>query len=266
MKDKERLHQEDLLRIKNFRLMDDDFMTRVFDNDTEAVQEVLRPILGRSDLRVLQAKAQSIEATLIVRSARLDVLAIDSEGRQYDIEIQRADRDAGQKRARFNSAIMDTNMLRKGESWSELRESYVIFITERDVLANGLPIYHVERVILETNKMFDDGEHIIYVNGEYDNLDTELGRLMHDFRESDPNNMLNPVLASKSRFFKENEKGVSAMCKAIENMRLETWNEAIKSQIENMLKKGRTPEEIAEFCGYEIDFVKSVEAEMLELV
>lgn len=42
---------------------------------------------------------------------------------------------------------------------------------------------------------------------------------MHDFFCSDPNDMYSEVLAERVRFFKEDEKGVAAMCKVMEEMR-----------------------------------------------
>lgn len=42
----------------------------------------------------------------------------------------------------------------------------MIFITENDVMKGGLPIYPVERIVTNTGELFNDGEHIIYVNGE----------------------------------------------------------------------------------------------------
>ena len=65
---------------------------------------------------------------------RFDVFARDSKGREYDIEIQRADRGAEPKRARYNSALMDANALKTGEDVGKLRDTYVIFITENDVM------------------------------------------------------------------------------------------------------------------------------------
>lgn len=47
----------------------------------------------------------------------------------------------------------------------ELPETYVIFITEKDVLKAGFPVYHIERWIEETKELFNDDEHILYVNG-----------------------------------------------------------------------------------------------------
>ena len=46
----------------------------------------------------------------------------------------------------------------------------------------GLPLYHVERIIQETKERFEDGSHIIYVNGSYKNDDDPVGKLMRDFR------------------------------------------------------------------------------------
>ncbi len=38
--------------------------------------------------------------------------------------------------------MMDVNFLRKGEDFDSLPESYVIFITENDIIGKGQPVYH----------------------------------------------------------------------------------------------------------------------------
>ena len=53
--DFERKHQEDLERIRNFRLMDDDFMSKVFE-DKDCAEFLLKIILERDDLTVVVAK------------------------------------------------------------------------------------------------------------------------------------------------------------------------------------------------------------------
>jgi len=83
----------------------------------------------------------------------------------YDIEVQRSDAGADVHRARFNSAMLDSRMLKEGQEFSEINESYVIFIVENDVIGAGIPIYHTDRVIRETGEIFGDGNHIVYVNG-----------------------------------------------------------------------------------------------------
>ena len=66
----------------------------------------------------------------------------------------------------------------------------------------GLALYHVERMILETGEPFNDDEHIIYVNGAIEE-DTAIGKLMHDFRCTDPDDMYYPLLAESTRHFRK---------------------------------------------------------------
>lgn len=96
------------------------------------------------------------------------------------MEIQRADRGAGAKRARYHSSLIDANVTEPGEKLENLVETYIIFLTECDVLGKGKPIYHIDRVIKETGENFGDEAHILYVNGEYRD-ESPIGILMHDF-------------------------------------------------------------------------------------
>ena len=100
----------------------------------------------------------------------------------------------------------------------------MIFITENDVLGRGLPVYHVERCVLECDELFRDGAHILYANGAYRG-DSPIGKLMHDFSCSKPSEMHYDVLANRAKFFKESEKGVTTMCKAIEELNKTAFEE-----------------------------------------
>ena len=171
--------EDDLQRLRGFRLLDDDFMSKVFE-DKKCAEFLLRIILNRDDLEVKKSNSQYSIKNLQGRSVRLDILAVDKKNRAYNIEIQRNDKGAGVKRARYNSAVIDANVTEPGEKYEKLNETYVIFITENDVLERGLPIYHIDRVIKETGEVFQDESHIIYVNSQMRN-ETALGKLMHDF-------------------------------------------------------------------------------------
>lgn len=223
--------QKYLEKIKRLRLMDDNFMTAVFSHSTAAVQKVLRIILQRPDLEVLEVRSQDDLHNLRGRSVRLDVHAVDSEGIHYDIEIQRSDKGAVPKRARFNLSLMDAENSGKGLDFEALPETYIIFITERDVLGHGLPMYHIERYVTETKELFRDDAHIIFVNGAYHGED-EIGKLMADFRTSDPQEMHYEELAEPSKYLKGTEKGVQTMCRAIEELTNESFREGIEQGIE----------------------------------
>ena len=81
------------------------------------------------------------------------------------------------------------------------------------------PIYPVKRnVAIGQNKvLFGDGSHIIYVNGKYRGND-EIGKLMHDFSCSNPDDMNYEKFAKKARYYKQDEKEVAAMCKIMEDI------------------------------------------------
>lgn len=57
--------------------------------------------------------------------------------------------------------MIDTKMLKSGQKFKEIHESYVIFITASDVLGAGCSLYHVNKMIEETGAYFNDGSHII---------------------------------------------------------------------------------------------------------
>ena len=235
--EKERLHQEDLQRLRGLRLIDDDFMNACFDGYIEGAELLLRIILDKPDIRVKSVTTQRQMKNLLGRDICLDIDADDDSGKKYNIEVQRSDKGADRKRARYHSSILDAHLLKPGEDYSDLPETFVIFITENDVIGDGLPLYTIERKITNTGKSFDDGEHIIYVNGADKNASTELGKLMHDFFCTDADDMNFRELAEKVRFYKEDEKGVAEMCKVMEDMRNEEAKkirlEAIKSIMES---------------------------------
>ena len=210
-----------LEKIKQLRLMDDTFFNSCFDGNIPCMEVVLRAVLGNDRLRVTEVITQQSVPNLYGRAVRFDALATDGEN-IYDVEIQRSDEGAIPRRARFNSSMIESREVSKGTLFSDLPETHVIFITEHDVWKRGKSLYKVRRTFEDTEEVFDDGAHILYVNGECQS-ESPLGRLMHDFFCSDPNDMYSDVLAERVRFFKEDEKGVAAMCKVME----EIYNDGI---------------------------------------
>lgn len=213
----EQKHEEMLQRIRGFRLLDDDFMTKCFEENKEATELVLRIVLEKADIQVENVITQYSMKNIKGRSVRIDIYATDSQGKKYNIEIQRARKGAGAKRARYNSSLIDSDILPAGVEVENLAETYVIFITETDVIGKDKPIYHIDRYIREAGEFFDDGSHILYVNASFQD-NTELGKLMHDFSCTNPADMNYPVLADTARYYKEDKEGISTMCKAMEDM------------------------------------------------
>ena len=97
--------------------------------------------------------------------------------------------------------------MKAGDDTEDIPDSYVIFITENDVMQGNQPIYLVERYVTigENKVLFGDGSHIIYVNGKYRG-DDEIGKLMHDFSCTNPEDMNYEALAKKARYYKQDEE------------------------------------------------------------
>ena len=166
-------------------------------------------------------------------------------------------------------------IIKPGDDTEDIPDSYVIFITENDVMKGNQPIYLVERYVTigENKVLFGDGSHILYVNGKYRGND-EVGKLMHDFSCTNPDDMNYEALAKKARYFKQDEKGVAAMCKIMEDMRNEAAQKAAQEAAQNKAKKtavhliklGKmTLEEIAEATELSLDVVKELENQSMQL-
>ena len=115
----------------------------------------------------------------------------------------------------------------------------------------GLPLCHIERTIVENGLRFNDGAHIVYVNGE-NREDTTVGNLMHDFSCVNPDDMKYKVLAERARYLKQDQKGVTTMCRAMEELIEEDKIESA----EKLIAKGKmTLEDIAECLSLSLEKV-----------
>ena len=99
------------------------------------------------------------------------------------------------------------------------------------------------------------------MNGEY-----PIGKLMHDFNCTKADDMNFELMAERTRYLKENPKGVIEMCQIMEDMRNESLNEGIQEEkkmtVLRMLKAGRYMlEEIADISELSIEEVKKIDAE-----
>ena len=255
-------HAEDLERLRRLRPIDDTFMRGLFRDDIPLAEFVLRIITGKQDLTIISCETQAdMNRVTGARSICLDAYATDSTGKKYDVEIQRSDDGADPHRARYHSSIMDVENLDKGQDFSELPDTYVIFITEKDHYGAGKPIYEIQNVNITLAQPFGDGTHILYVNGEYRG-DSDIGRLMHDFNCADADDMNFKVIAEKARYLKDSKEGVSEMCREMEKLRNESYAEGLEQGLEQGMREharsmaiklrlsGEPLERIADLVGY----------------
>lgn len=86
-----------------------------------------------------------------------------------------------------------------------------------------------------TGELFDDGQHIIYVNGENTDTSTALGQLMVDMQQADAAKISNKVLANKMNTLKKG-RAFEKMCQEIEKLTAEITAEEQVNGIKKLAK------------------------------
>ena len=250
-------------KIKHFTIMNDIFMRNVL-KEISCTEYILQVIMNRTDLKVIDQTLQKDYKNLQGRSAILDCVARDAENNHFNVEIQGENDGASPKRARYHCGLLDMNLLNPGEPFDSLPETYIIFITKNDVLGYNRPISHIQRRINETEDIFQDGQHILYVNSKKQD-DTELGRLMHDLHCEEADEMYSNILSTRVHQLKETAEGVNQMCQELE----EIYNEGEQSGVQKgelkkarettlaLLEMGMSSEQIAKAVNLSIETIQN---------
>jgi hypothetical protein len=179
--------------------------------DKPALETTLRTLLKKKDLIVTEVRIQYSIRNLVSHSVILDVLAEDSTGKLYNIEVQVKNEDDYQKRSRYNQANIDTSFLRKGKDYSELPEVYIIFITSFDIFKKSDVCYKIDRVLSGYGEVVDNGVHEYYFYTKA-NDGSEIAKLLHYFEHTDVNNDDFGALSDAVKLYKTTEEGVSHVC------------------------------------------------------
>ena len=122
--------------------------------------------------RLLEIKIDKIEYPTLQKTIsphykskgiRLDVYVEDSN-RVYDIEIQNVLDENLAKRTRYYQSMMDIDLLLKGKNYTELKESFVIFVCKEDFFGLNLPCYSFSNICKENPdlQLGDESHKIIF--------------------------------------------------------------------------------------------------------
>lgn len=218
--------QRDLERLERFRLLDDTFMRQVFRGQRELAQHVLRIITGIGDLVLGENETQrDLKRVAGSKSVVLDVWGEDSAGTQYDLEVQTGS-GLEPRRFRYYGSAMDVDALLPGCDYDELPERWVIVVLECDPEGPGRRLRHY-RTREGDGDLLEDGAHLVYANAAWHGHD-ELGSLMADFCQSDPDAIRDEMLRKRVQYLKRDPEGVREMCRISE----EIYNEGMLAGIE----------------------------------
>ena len=156
-----------MYRIKTWEelTITDDFMFCKVMSDPALCKELLEILLHIEIERLeFQEPQKSFKLTPESRGIRLDVYVKDSN-RIFDIELQTTNKKNLELRTRYYQGVMDISELEKGEFFSNMKESYIIFICMFDPFGTDMPIYTVKQTFEENEKLiFDDKTHKIFYN------------------------------------------------------------------------------------------------------
>ena len=148
------------------------FMFRLVMEKQELCKKLIECILGIKIKSISYMEHEkSFEANLRSKGIRLDLFVIDEDGVAYDIEMQMDNsyKDFLGRRTRYYVSTMDNNALKKGERYSQLRKSYVIFICTFDPFGRGLAKYTFNAICNEDHSLvLDDGVTRVFINTEGD--------------------------------------------------------------------------------------------------
>ena len=248
------MNQEYLEFVKALRPIDDIFMKVIF-NDPRCIK-LLFNIIFEEDISITKWHIQDEYRNLHGRTVIMDIVASTENGNIIDVEMERSLKNASPLRARFYASILDSSLSYVNEKWEKLPEIYVIFICEKDVLETNRLKNHIQRYG-EDGKAFEDKVHIIYMNANKED-ETPLGKLMHDLRCENHEDMYCEVLKERVRYFKQEKGGKKIMCDMMEKLekRGEKRGE-MKSLIQILLKK---------FPGMNFEWVKECNEQQIEKI
>ncbi len=165
----------------------DDFMFGTVMQDEKICKGVLERLLHTKISRIEYPKLQdSITPFYTSKGVRLDVYVEDGN-RVFDVEMQCRNIDSIEKRVRYYQSMIDVDNLSKGADYSELKETYVIFICKNDPFSFGCPRYEVKSYLEGDNgkrkieEAYNDNSHKLFFNARAyeDEKDDDLKAFLH---------------------------------------------------------------------------------------
>ena len=148
----------------------DDFLFGKVMGNPELCKRTIEVILGIEIDRIDYLEEQkTIDMSLDAKSIRLDVYVKDGANTVYNIEMQPVKRDNLPKRSRYYQGMIDLALIEKGEHYSKLNRSYVIFICSFDLFGKNRCVYTFENRCIEDSEISLGDETVkVFLNSRGD--------------------------------------------------------------------------------------------------
>jgi len=148
------MNQRDIERIRRLRPIDDDFF-KVYVRPKEVVKEIVDAILMKDNV-IQYYETEAVMKNLSGRTVEFDLYAVTDDDVHINIEVEKSKGRATPKRARLHSSSLTSSITYPGQSYEKLQDTYVVFMSEENVLDEDVFIQNIERK-LNDNNLFDDG-------------------------------------------------------------------------------------------------------------
>lgn len=210
---------------------DNVFFLPLFHNNKEAAELLYNVSLGRDDI-VLKGNPVTdyYLKNLFGDSVRFDLHGEHAElNEQYDAEMENDERGVNPKRTRMYSSMLDSNTRTIRKDYKDLPDHYVIFFPDVDYYGKGKPRYAAERMV--DGDPYEDGSHIVIINGARDSDEDDLSRLVHDLKCAVPEEMYYEPIRKRAIYLKRTKKGRAEMTETLRSF-LESETEEVRMEAE----------------------------------
>lgn len=156
----------------------DDFMFGAVMKDPKRCKPLLEQILKVNINKIEYPELQkAIDKRYDSKSIRLDVYVEDDKDTVYNVEIQTTKNKNLPKRIRYYQGMIDLDIIDKGDDYSSLKKSFIIFICTYDPYKTGRYIYTFKTQCQEDSSIYlkdDTTKIIVNANGTVGDISDDL--------------------------------------------------------------------------------------------
>ena len=196
-------------KYEELELRDDFMFSRIMSNP-KFVKPLLETILGVKIRKIVYPQTQkNIDLSLQAKGIRLDVYVEDDQNTVFNLEMQTSDGANLPKRMRYYQGMIDLNILDKGQDYTTLKKSYVIFICTFDPFGEGRHIYTFCNTCQENTALTldDDAVKIILsTKGTMDDVSPEMKRILDYIDGKGASDKFTEELEEAVRSARQNER------------------------------------------------------------
>ena len=246
-----------------------DFMFGAVMSDPAIAKRVLEVILKEEIPDIENCELQKVvDNDPVSHGVRYDVYIKTNDNTQvYDIEMQTGDSDHLRKRSRYYQSSSDMDFLSKGEKYTNLPKSYVIFICDFDLFGKGKAVYQFQNYCAEEDVYLNDETYKIFLNTTGKTDREELRNLMTYIKTNIPNDDLTNDIQKKindvqhsgklySSYIKEQQNAMILQDKARAEGEAKGRAEGKAEAIKQLLKKGLSTANIIDLFDLSKDEAK----------